>query len=201
MSINRPHFYQAGGSQVALALHGTGADERDLVPLVSALMPGATIISPRGLISENGMNRFFERYPDGTFNEDSITVAVAQLAEFLRDASQEYGFSLDDVTAIGFSNGANTAAALLIEQPGLLTRAVLFGSTKPFGEINTKPDLIGKTVFLANGDYDSYAPLPKSNQWVSELESFGAKVSFLRHGGGHQISHDHVAEIANALTK
>lgn len=199
MSINRPHYYQAGNSKVALTLHGTGADERDLIPLATSLMPGATIISPRGLVLENGMNRFFERYPDGSFNEDSIKFAVSELAEFLSEASEEYGFSLADITAIGFSNGANTAAALLLEQPDFLRRAVLFGSTKPFVRISKTPDLTGKSVFLANGDFDSYAPLEKSIQWVSELESFGAEVEFLRHGGGHQISRDHVLEIANAL--
>ncbi|WP_415274771.1 alpha/beta hydrolase [Aquiluna sp. Uisw_065] len=197
--IARPHVFQKGSSsRTLLLLHGTGADEHDLLGLARALDPEASVLSPRGMHLESGMNRFFERYPDGSFNEVSIDQGVAELAEFLEAAIFEYEIDRTNIFGTGFSNGANTAAALMIKHPALLSGAALFGSTKPYREVE-KVDLKGKHVWLANGDQDPYAPVQVSEAWVEQLQSFGAEVKWLRHPGGHQISQSHVAEIANAL--
>lgn len=197
--LSRPHVYQPGGQRTLLLLHGTGGDEFDLLRLGKALDPEAAILSPRGMYLEAGMNRFFERYPDGSFNEDSVREAVAELALFVEAASREYGIDTSRITAAGFSNGANTAAALLVSRPDLISEAVLFGSTRPFVEISEEPDLTGKKVWIANGDLDGYAPVAVTANWVAQLESFGAEVSWLRHPGGHQISPAHVQEISKQL--
>lgn len=202
--ISRPHVFlpsQLGVSsaRTLLLLHGTGADENDLIPLGRQLLPDANLISPRGLFIESGMNRFFERYPDGSFNESSVTEAVLALQSFLVSAAEHYGFDSASVLAAGFSNGANTAAALLLRHPETLTSAILFGSTRPFVNLAPQPDLSGKSIWLANGDQDSYAPLHKSLEWVEELSHWGAAVVFLRHSGGHQISAQHVQQISSQL--
>jgi predicted esterase len=147
---------------------------------------------------EAGMNRFFERYPDGTFNEASIDTAVEELAGFVSAAAQHYDLVGKELIAVGFSNGANTASALMVRRPEVLDGVVLFGSTKPYQ--NPMPaELSGKRIWLANGDLDSYAPVSVSENWVALLTSFGATVSWLRHPGGHQISSAHVAQIAKEL--
>lgn len=197
--LSRPHFFEQGSSgRTLLLLHGTGADEHDLINLGRALDPYASLLSPRGMHLESGMNRFFERYPDGTFNEDSVIQAAAELNQFLKAAVVEYKLNPENVVAVGFSNGANTAAALLVQHPESIQAAALFGSTKPLKEIEPV-DLTGKRVWLANGDFDSYAPVAVSEAWVSELASMGAEVRWLRHAGGHQISGEHVAEVAAEL--
>ena len=197
--LSRPHVYKAGNQRILLLLHGTGGDEFDLLRLGAALDPEASILSPRGMFLEAGMNRFFERYPDGTFNEQSILEAVQELALFIEAASAEYGFDTAKITAAGFSNGANTAAALLLLRPDLVANAALFGSTRPFAQITHTPDLEGKRVWIANGDLDGYAPVAVTEEWVSRLGAFGAEVSWLRHPGGHQISPAHVQEISKQL--
>lgn len=197
--LSRPHVYQPGSAdRVLLLLHGTGGDEHDLLRLGTALDPAAHLLSPRGMYLEAGMNRFFERYSDGSFNEASIDWAVEELAEFLNTAIDAYGLSGMPITAVGFSNGANTAAALILKHPGALAGACLFGSTQPYRDL-TKVDLSGKRVWLANGDLDPYAPVSISEQWVASLRDFGAEVSWLRHPGGHQISPAHLKEISSEL--
>ena len=197
--LTRPHVFQAGtNNRVLLLLHGTGADEHDLLNLGRALDPNASLLSPRGMHLEAGMNRFFERYPDGTFNEDSIDTAVEELAGFVSAAAQHYDLVGKELIAVGFSNGANTASALLVRRPEVLDGAVLFGSTKPYKN-PALADLTGKRIWLANGDLDAYAPVSVSENWVALLTSFGATVSWLRHPGGHQISSAHVAQIAKEL--
>ena len=197
--LTRPHVFQRGiSSRTLLLLHGTGADEHDLLGLAGALDPDAAVLSPRGMHLESGMNRFFERYPDGSFNEASIDQAVGELAEFLESAILEYELDRANIFGTGFSNGANAASALMIKHPALLSGAALFGSTKPYREVESV-DLNGKQIWLANGDQDPYAPVQVSEAWVQELQSFGAVVEWLRHPGGHQISSAHVTAIASSL--
>ena len=197
--LTRPHVFIEGTSdRTILVLHGTGADEHNILPLATALDPAASALSPRGMHLEGGMNRYFERYPDGTFNEQSIEQAVVELAEFIEAAAKEYEFDLGNIFASGFSNGANTAAALMVRRPELLVGAALFGSTMPFAEV-APVELTGKRIWLANGDYDSYAPVDVSSRWVEILGGFGANVTWLRHPGGHQISQDHLRVISEEL--
>jgi predicted esterase len=198
--LSRPHVFEQGtSSRTILVLHGTGADEYNILPLAIALDPEASVLSPRGMHLEGGMNRYFERYPDGTYNEQSIDLAVAELVEFIDAAASEYGFDKGNIFATGFSNGANTASALMIRHPELLVGAALFGSNIPYAQIG-KVDLTGKRIWLANGDQDPYAPVQVSERWVEQLREFGANVTWLRHLGGHQISQDHLREIANDIS-
>lgn len=201
--LTRPHVFEPGADirlgRTLLLLHGTGADEYDLLDLAGAIDPEANVLSPRGLVDENGMNRFFIRYPDGSFDEGSIKKNVDELAAFVRQASVFYGFNLEKVVAVGFSNGANTAGALLQLHPDTVSVIVAFGTTKAFGTSPTNPDLRGKKVFIANGEVDGYSPPEKTHQMIAEFEDLGADVTLLMHPGGHQISPDHVKAIAQAL--
>jgi predicted esterase len=197
--LSRPHVFVPGNERTLLLLHGTGGDEHDLIRLGKALDPEASLLSPRGMYLEAGMNRFFERYSDGTFNEDSIREAVAELVGFLKSAIKEYDLDRSCISAAGFSNGANTASALMVLNPELLASAVLFGSTRPFVKLEGKPDLSGKRIWIANGDLDPYAPADVTEEWVSQLQGFGADVTWLRHPGGHQISPAHLQEISSSL--
>ena len=194
--LTRPHVFVPGSDPAILLLHGTGADEHDLLRLGSALMPGAAQLSPRGMVSEQGMNRFFERRPDGSFVQESVIQAVEQLREFLLAAKAEYGF--ESVIAAGFSNGGNTAIALLVSHPELLEGVVCFGSTKPL-DVTPVVDLTGKRIWIANGVQDPYAPEHITDAWVEELRGLGAEVTRLSHPGGHQISPAHLQQISREL--
>lgn len=198
--LSRPHHFEKRGERTLLLLHGTGGDEFDLVRLGEMLDSSASILSPRGLWVENGMNRFFERYPDGSFNEESVKLAAEEIRDFVLAACTEHNLEASKVVAVGFSNGANTAAALLALYPEVLEGAVLFGSTKPLNDIVEPPSLSGRRVWIANGDQDPYAPVAITENWVAELKRYGAEVKWLRHGGGHQISPVHIQEISSDLT-
>lgn len=195
--LSRPHVFVPGDSTAILLLHGTGADEHDLLRLGSALMPGAAQLSPRGMVSEHGMNRFFERRSDGSFVQESVIQAVDELRDFILAAKAEYGF--EKLYAAGFSNGANTAIALMVTHPDLLEGVVCFGSTKPLENVPAS-DLNGKRVWIANGVQDPYAPEAITDAWVAELRALGAEVSKLSHPGGHQISPAHLQQISRELT-
>lgn len=203
--VSRPHVWRPSAepekSRTLLLLHGSGADEHDLLPLGKLLDPTANLLSPRGLVRVDGANRFFLRNDDGTFVDQDIVRNSAELAEFLWAASGEYGFDANNVYAVGFSNGANAAGALLLLQPDSLRGIVAFGTTKSFERTPFKkvPDLTGKRVWIANGVQDHYSPPERTAAMVEEFESLGATVSLRMQPGGHTISPQHVREIAAEL--
>ena len=203
-TTRRPHVWKpaanAESARTILLLHGTGADERDLLGLGKALDPDANLLSPRGLVVAEGMSRFFLRYPDGSFDEAGIVANANELADFVPAAAFEYGFDESKVWAVGFSNGANAAGSMLLLHPSVLQGIVAFGTTKSFSTPpKVLPDLKGKRVFIANGKLDDYSPADKTDAMVREFRQYGAKVELMVHGGGHTISHEHVKQIAAAL--
>lgn len=195
--LTRPHVFEKKGQRTLLLLHGTGADEYDLIRLGVALDAEASLLSPRGMVVEAGMNRFFERRSDGSFVKESVITAVSDLKDFVTCAVQEYEIT-GEIIAVGFSNGGNTAAAMSLLYPEVLAGAVMFGSTKPLEQVPAV-DLSGKRLWLANGSQDPYAPEPVTAEWVAELKALGAEVSWLSHPGGHQISPAHVQQISSDL--
>src|SRR2546430_3188048 len=119
-------FVLGSSSRTLLLLHGTGGNERDLIPLGRELDPNAALVSPRGKVLENGMPRFFRRLAEGVFDLEDLKYRTHELADFLAAASKVYGFDLQCVVALGYSNGANIAASELFLRPSLLSSAILF---------------------------------------------------------------------------
>jgi phospholipase/carboxylesterase len=199
--LTRPHVWlpSVQSANTFLLLHGSGADEFDLLSLGKALDPSANILSPRGLANQDGMVRFFEYSEDFSAKEDTLLEAVQTLAEFLKLASKHYGFDPARVTAVGFSNGAHMAGALLTVHPELLRGILAFGTTRAFVETEFTPNLEGKFVFIANGEKDPYSPKQKSEDMIHEFGAWGARVEVLMHPGGHQISPEHVEILAREL--
>src|SRR6478672_3594902 len=113
----RHRFVEGNRERPLLLLHGTGGDESDLLPLGERLAPGAALLSPRGTVSEGGANRFFRRFAEGVFDVDDLKARTEALADFVVEARDSYGLAAP--IALGFSNGANIAAALLLQRPEL----------------------------------------------------------------------------------
>jgi phospholipase/carboxylesterase len=169
-----------------LLLHGTGGDEHDLLPLRDRLSPGAAVLSVRGTVLENGMPRFFRRLSEGVFDEDDLRRRADDLAEFVLTASAAYGLADRSLVAVGFSNGANIASAMLLRRPGLLAGAVLLAAMVPYAE-PPAADLTGTLVIISNGDRDPLIKTGVTQQLAGQLRERGAEVVELPHPGGHQI--------------
>jgi phospholipase/carboxylesterase len=169
-----------------LALHGTGGDESDLVPLAQTLAPGAAVLSPRGKVLENGMPRFFRRLREGVFDEKDVIFRASELAEFVTAAASAYHFDPAGVVAMGYSNGANIAAAVILLHPGVLPRAVLFRPMVPI-QPNPPPDLRTAGVFIGAGRLDPIVPQPQTEALAALLRGCGAQVSLHWSNAGHGL--------------
>ena len=178
---------ELAGATTLLLLHGTGGDEEDLLPLGRSLLPGAGLLSPRGKVLENGAPRFFRRLREGVFDQEDLARRTTELATFIRSAVSAYQLDAEGMLAVGFSNGANIAASLLLREPGVLRGAVLLSPMMPF-EPETLLDLHGTSVFIGAGRADPIAPAEQAERLAEVLRSAGASVTLHWTPGGHGIT-------------
>jgi predicted esterase len=184
------HIFQppaTRGGPILLLLHGTGGNEHDLVPLAETLLPVAGILSPRGRVLERGMPRFFRRLAEGVFDIDDLKLRTAELADFITASSAKHQFATKNVTAVGFSNGANIAGALLLLRPDTLGAAVLFRAMVPLTP-ETLPNIPATPVLISNGKIDPLVSVEETERLAALLRSAGADVTVSWQNAGHELT-------------
>jgi phospholipase/carboxylesterase len=172
--------------RVLLLLHGTGGNENDMVPLGRDLDPAAALLSLRGNVLENGMPRFFRRLAEGVFDEEDVVRRANELADFIPEAAAKYEFDPKCLTAVGYSNGANIAAAVLLLRPAVITSAVLFRAMVPLTPAN-EPDLAGTRLLICSGTDDLIIPLENAERLAAMLRGAGADVTLRIEKASHQL--------------
>jgi len=188
------------GGPVLLLLHGTGGNEHDLVPVADMLLPGAGILSPRGNVLERGMPRFFRRLAEGVFDLEDLKLRTAELADFITEAAAKYTFATRDVTAAGFSNGANIAGALLLLRPDALGAAILFRAMVPLTP-DILPKLADTPVLISNGKMDPLVSAEETERLAALLRSAGADVTVAWQNSGHELTDRDVATAREWLAR
>lgn len=176
-----------GAARTLLLLHGTGGDERDLLPLAELLDPRANVLSPRGNVLENGAPRFFRRHGVGQLDLEDLARRTQELAAFVRAASRARGFALDRTVAVGFSNGANIAASMLLETPDALGDAILIRAMLPYRP-KAPPALARKRVLLLAGERDPYSRREVTEELADILRAGGADVRAHYAPAGHELT-------------
>jgi predicted esterase len=182
-------FIPGNSPRTLLLLHGTGGNERDLIPLGRELDPNAALLSPRGKVLENGMPRFFRRLAEGVFDLEDLKYRANELADFVYAAAQHYGFASDNLVAVGYSNGANIAAAMLLLRPEILPTAILFRAMVPLHP-EKLPNLSSARVWIGAGDQDPIVPASETKELVELLRRAGADVTIRFARAGHGLTND-----------
>ena len=182
------HRFEPGlmpGRPPVLLLHGTGGDEDDLLPLGRTVAPGSALLSPRGKVLENGMPRFFRRLAEGVFDEADVRRRANELADFIEEARVAY--QVEAPIALGFSNGANIAAAILLLRPEVLAGAVLL---RPMVPLLGSPlvSLSEKPVLMLSGMDDPIVPAENAEKLAALLRGAGAQVEHQVLPIGHGLS-------------
>ncbi len=171
-----------------LLLHGTGGDENDLISIARMLeITNASILSPRGKVLENGMPRFFRRLAEGVFDIEDLRFRTNELADFVQKASKTYTFDLNRTIAIGYSNGANIAASMLLLRPEILSGAILFRPMIPLVP-DTLPNLSSKYVLISAGLNDPIVQRYQTEDLFELLKKVEAKVSIQWQNSGHELT-------------
>lgn len=196
------HRFVPGAEPAAptlLLLHGTGGNEDDLLPLGPMLWPGAALLSPRGQVLEHGMPRFFRRLAEGVFDLDDLRRRTDDLAAFVDAARDRYGIERDRLVAVGYSNGANIAASVLLLRPEVLARAVLWRAQVPI-EPATAPDLSRHDVLITGGLRDPLIPRSSTERLQTLLMASGARVQVSWLDTGHELTRTDIDQAHAWLT-
>ncbi len=195
------HRFETGTDSNAaplLLLHGTGGDENDLIDLGRMVAAGAALLSPRGKVSEGGMPRFFRRLAEGVFDEEDVKRRANELADFIGEARETY--DLPAPIALGFSNGANIAAATLLLRPEALAGAVLIRAMVPLSQ-PPEVDLAGKSVLILSGSMDPMVPADNAEHLAEQLRNGGAQVQHRTLPAGHGLSQADITLAREFLTR
>ena len=172
-------------------MHGTGGNERDLIPLGRELDPNASLLSPRGKILESGMPRFFRRLAEGVFDLEDLKTRTNELADFVADAVRHYKLAADQVVGVGYSNGANIAASMLLLRPEIMHAAILFRAMVPLVP-DKMPELSSVQVWIGAGDQDPIVPSSDTERLAEVLRRAGAEVTIHFAEAGHGLTNNDV---------
>lgn len=191
------HKLKAGkpGSPILFVLHGTGGDENQFFGFGAELLPEATIVSPRGDVSEYGAARFFKRTGEGVYDMADLARATRKMASFVKALAAELGAS--EIIGLGYSNGANILASVLIDE-GVFDRAVLMHPLIPFRP-KDNPELADRRILITAGERDPICPAPLTQALADYLTSQKAAVTLEWHSGGHDIRQNEIAAIGGFL--
>lgn len=193
-------FVQGESLRTLLLLHGTGGNERDLISLGHELDPDASLLSPRGKILENGMPRFFRRLAEGVFDLEDLKNRTNELADFVNSAAEHYKIDKNKVVAVGYSNGANIAASMLLLRPEVLSAAILFRAMVPLVPEKT-PDLSATHVLISEGKHDPIVSAAEAGRLAGLLRGAGAEVTIRFFEAGHELTPDDVDLAREFLTR
>ena len=182
-------------SLTLLLLHGTGGNEDDLLDLGRTIAPQAALLSPRGRVLERGMPRFFRRLAEGVFDEDDLLQRTTELAQFIRAACSTYQREAKHVVAVGFSNGANIAAALLFKHPESLGGAVLMRAMVPF-QSDVPAPLHRKPILMLSSRNDPIVAIPETERLAALFQSADADLTLQWNVGGHNLVQSDVVAAA-----
>ena len=179
-------FVKGTEKNTLLLLHGTGGDEDSMLSLGHMISRGSSLLSPRGKVLENGMPRFFKRFGDGVFDVEDLKLRSVELANFVKEASAAYNFDINAVIAVGYSNGANIAASIILLQLFRFAGAILFRPMVPLVP-SKPPNLNGLQVLVAAGRLDEIVPQEETERLVALFRRAGAEVTLNWRAGGHEL--------------
>ena len=174
-----------------LLLHGTGGTEDDLIPLGNELTTDASILSVRGKVLENGMPRFFRRLEEGVFDLEDLKMRTDELADFILKSSSIYDFDLKRLVAVGYSNGANIGASVLLRRPEVLAGAILFRAMVPFVP-DVLPDLSKKFIILLEGMRDPIVSKQEAESLLKIFNKAHSNVTIKWQGSGHNLTQEDI---------
>ncbi len=177
---------------ILFVFHGTGGDENQFFDFGCCLLPNATVVSPRGDISEHGAARFFRRKAEGVYDCEDLARATNRMSGFVKANREKY--QAGPVIGLGFSNGANILASMLIYEPGLFDAAVLMHPLIPF-EPEARGQNASGRVLITAGEQDRIAPSETTMSLAAYLKRSGDEVSLEWHEGGHEIRSNEIEAV------
>ena len=182
----------APDAPLIFTFHGTGGDENQFHGLASQLVPGAHVISPRGDVSEAGMNRYFKRTGEGVYDMEDLAERTERMADFL--AREKRSAGAGRAIGLGYSNGANILASVAFGYPGIVDDMILMHPLIPWTP-EAQPGLEGRRILITAGRRDPICPAPMTEALIDYFADQNVDLEIAWHDGGHEIRQEELSAI------
>lgn len=186
------------GLPTLVLLHGTGGNETSLLDIGAELWPGAARLSPRGRVLEHGLPRYFRRFAEGEFDLEDLALRTEEVGTWLQTARRAYQVTESPMVLVGYSNGANMAASLLLAG----VRADIAVLLRPMfvHRPAALASLAGTRVRVASGARDQITPAASATRLSELLRECGASVEqMIQPNASHGLQHVEIVEAARWL--
>jgi len=176
-----------------LVFHSTGGDEKQLIPLAEDLFPNHPLLSIRGRVSDQGINRYFKLKGPGftkeNFDLESLSQESQWLAAEVVRLGEEYELDLSKLAVIGYSNGANVA--LYMQLKGLIQfdRVLAFHAMQ-LTDVDTPVIADESKIFLTHADNDPIVTRANLEELSSDLQKTECELEVFKASFGHQLSNE-----------
>lgn len=191
--FTKDHAGQGPDAPTLVLLHGTGGDENQFFNLGRQLLPRARLVAIRGDVSEGGALRYFRRTGEGVYDMDDLALRTEKMAGFLKGLGTQR-----PLIGLGYSNGANILASVMMAHPELIDAGVLMHPLIPW-EPEPVEGLDGRHVLITAGRRDPICPAPRTQALADWFARQGAQTEVAWHEGGHEIVQSELAAIAGFL--
>lgn len=187
------HIFEKGTSpkKVIVLLHGTGGNEHDLLNIGRHIDSEASLLGVRGNVVEAGMPRYFKRLAEGVFDEEDLFLRAQELYDFLKDSLEHFAPERELVTVVGYSNGANIAATVMLKHRSIFDKVILFHAMVPYRNQDMQV-LKESTIFVGAGKNDPIIPKNETEELIEVLRKQGASVTEKWYEFGHQLTMDEI---------
>lgn len=181
-----PADYEGISKELIVLLHGSGGNEKSLVPLARKVWPDATLLGVRGRVVQDGGTRWYKRITPVKFDQDDVRLEADAFVQFLTKLSEQKNLDLSKAVFVGYSNGANLLAASMMMHPDMVKQAVLMRSM-PVLDLLPKANLSKTRVLTITGDKDTlYSPF--APELSAALKTRGASLDARIIDAGHMLS-------------
>ena len=115
-----------------------------------------------------------------------ISIRTHELADFIRKCSSHYKFDLNQTIAVGFSNGSNIGASILLLCPNVIQGAILFRAMVPLVP-NPLPDLSTKKILLSAGLNDPIVSRTETENLYRLFQKTNANITLKWQNSSHNL--------------
>lgn len=193
-----------GASPAVVVLHGRGASERDLLPLVQTFPGELAAVSFRAPEPLGPGYTWYEFELDrGDLHtsqpvESDFRSSLDLVTESVSNALEVYDLDPSRLGLLGFSQGAIMSFALLLEAPDRYAWCAGLHGYLAASHADLAPAGVEhKPVFVAAGRYDDVIPPERARRAADRFREIGASVTFRTYDAGHGVGRDELSDLAS----
>lgn len=180
---------------VLFLLHGYGSDEKDLFSFAPELSPELCIISVRAPHPMQPFgNAWYSIYMDATngkFSDDDEAIDSRELIiKFVDEAIQAYDLDPNNVSLLGFSQGAILSYAIALSYPQKIKNVVALSgyiNDKIIKENALQLDHSQVNIYCSHGSMDQVIPVEWARKAPEFLQKFGIATKLNEFPMGHSV--------------